>query len=683
MATPSLSEVIPAVSPGSEPARQTGHFPLVALIALITIWAFVPVLQNGFVNWDDKALVSNAGYRGFGWGEIKWMFAAFHFGQYQPLTWMTFGLDHVLWWADPFGHHWTNLLLHLGNTLLFYYVGLALLSYLRAGNPSTDSTGSRATAGIAALTFAIHPLRVESVAWASARGDLIAATFFLLSILGYLKSNAPAGLHRNPVRWTMISMSAFLLSLLAGPSGLFLPIILLVLDGYRSAGTGEMQSHLASEAGRILRKMIPYFALSLLWIVVTFAARNSPMVKGTLYQDEFFIWALHHLAAPSFYLWKTILPFALSPVYELSGGSLAAHVAASAIICVGIATLRKRWPALALAWVCYLLLELPVLRGEFSEQQVLADRYSYLATLPLTLLIGVAVEQCCLSGVARRWRKGSLSLVSGVALFLWVGMGVLSRQQVRVWKDSETLWKHAIAVAPSSVAYFNLATLEEAQGKHEEAIAGYQHVVATDPRRWDAHEKAAQLLQERGNIAAAIGHYRSVVEINPSALDARENLASLLVIAGDYEWKSLGVLRRAQDEREKLATAEQDKIGEAVQHFRKLLEFAPQRNHVRTKLGAVLAVAGHTNEAAEILRAAVKADPDDGIAMMRLGQVLAAQGKLGEAVPYFREAARLRPQDAQAHQNLGRGLVELGMKDEATKHLEEALRILRSSPATR
>ncbi len=177
------------------------------------MWAFVPVLQNGLVNWDESALVSNVSYRGLGWTEVKWMFAAFHFGQYQPLTWMTFGLDHVLWWADPFGHHWTNLLLHLGNTLLFYYVGLALLSYLRAGNSSTDSTGSRATAGIAALTFAIHPLRAESVAWASARGDLIAATFFLLSILGYLKSNAPAGLHRNPVRWTMISMSAFLLSL--------------------------------------------------------------------------------------------------------------------------------------------------------------------------------------------------------------------------------------------------------------------------------------------------------------------------------------------------------------------------------------------------------------------------------------------------------------------------------------
>jgi len=301
----------------------------------------------------------------------------------------------------------------------------------------------------------------------------------------------------------------------------------------------------------------------------------------------------------------------------------------------------------------------------------------------LTLLIGVAVEQCCLSSVARRWGKWSLSLVSGVGLFLLVGMGVLSRQLVRVWHDSETLWKHAIAVNPSSVAYFNLATVAEAHGKHEDAIAGYKHVVATDPRRWDAHEKAAQLLQERGNIAAAIGHYRSVVEINPSALDARENLADLLLIAGHHEWKSLGVLRRAQDEREKLATAEQGKIGEAVQHFRKLLEFAPQRNHVRAKLGAILAVAGHVNEAAEILSVAVKTDPDDFIATMRLGQVLAAQGKLGEAVPYFRKAVRLRPQDAEAHQNLGHGLLELGMKDEATKHLEEALRILRSSPAAR
>jgi tetratricopeptide (TPR) repeat protein len=376
-----------------------------------------------------------------------------------------------------------------------------------------------------------------------------------------------------------------------------------------------------------------------------------------MYREGYFMWTLQHLAAPAFYLWKAILPIGLSPAYELTGWSVAVYAVAAVVICAGVMTVRDRWPALVSVWLCYLVLLLPLFRGEFPADQVLADRYIYLAGLPWALLIGVIVNHFWLGGPDLR--LGAHPLLWGTALIVvaFTTLGVLTWSQAHAWRDSETLWRHAVAVNPSSRAHFNLASLSETQGKYEDAIAANRRVVEIDPQRWDAHERAARLLQKQGKIAEAVEHYRVVVRLNPNAIAARENLAAGLVNQGA--------------------------VGEAVQHFRKALELAPEHNETRVKLGTVLAVGGRLDEAAEIFTAAAKADPNDGRILLQLGRVLAAQGKLNEALHYFGEATRLRPEDAEAHESLGRGLFELGKKDEAAKHLREALRILRSSPAAR
>lgn len=570
---------------------------------------------------------------------------------------MTLGLDHVLWWADPFGHHLTNLSLHAVNAVLVYHIGLELFSYWSSNSRSLDARWFRVAAGIAALGFALHPLRVESVAWASARGEMVAAAFFLLSLFGYLKANAPVSVRRNPGPWTILSTCAFLLSLLAGPSGLVLPIVLLVIGSYPLRLPAGRCNVLRSEAGRLRWEIAPYLLLSVAFVVLNIAARHYEPIAQPTYRESFFTWTLHQLAAPAFYLWKAILPIGLSPAYELTGWSVAVYVAAGAVICAGVVSVRDRWPALESAWLCYLVLLLPIFRSGFPTEQILADRYTYLAGLPWGLLIGVAFNHFRHDGPGRRF--GTQPLLWGVGLIIvaFTMLGVLSWSQARVWRDSETLWRHAVTVNPGSRAHFNLASLSEAQGKYEDAIASNRRVVEIDPQRWDAHERAARLLQKQGKIAEAVEHYRVVVGLNPNAIDARENLAAGLVNQGE--------------------------VGEAIQQFRKLLELAPERNGTRVKLGTILAVEGRLDAAAEILTAAAKADPEDGRILLQLGQVLAAQGTLNEAVHYFREATRLRPEDAEAHENLSRGLLELGKKDEAAKHMREALRILRSSPAAR
>src|SRR4029077_12245536 len=141
------------------------------LVALITFVAFSPALRNGFVNWDDlETLVENQNFRGFSWSHLLWMFTTFYQGHYQPLSWITFSLDYLLWGMEPFGYHLTNLLLHSANAVLFYFVSRRLLTIAA---PVSSAVLTNLAAGFSALIFAIHPLRVESVAWATERRDVL------------------------------------------------------------------------------------------------------------------------------------------------------------------------------------------------------------------------------------------------------------------------------------------------------------------------------------------------------------------------------------------------------------------------------------------------------------------------------------------------------------------------------
>src|SRR5712691_8327827 len=160
---------------------------LPVLIALVTVVPFLPTLDNQFVNWDDDDnLVENPQYRGLGWTHFRWMWTTSHIGHYAPLTWMTFGLDYLLWGMNPVGYHLTNLLLHAANAVGFFFVAHRLLT-LALPRPSERGHALTVSAGVAALVFAIHPLRVESVAWVTERRDVLSALFYLSAILGYLR----------------------------------------------------------------------------------------------------------------------------------------------------------------------------------------------------------------------------------------------------------------------------------------------------------------------------------------------------------------------------------------------------------------------------------------------------------------------------------------------------------------
>ena len=167
-------------------AARLASYLIPGLVAVITFIVFSPALRNGFVNWDDlETLVENQNFRGFTWSHLRWMFTTFHLGHYQPLSWLTFSLDYLLWGMDAFGYHLTNILLHSANAVLFYFVTLRLLEI---ATPISSAVVLMLAAGFSALVFAIHPLRVESVAWATERRDVLSGFFLLLAVLSYLKA---------------------------------------------------------------------------------------------------------------------------------------------------------------------------------------------------------------------------------------------------------------------------------------------------------------------------------------------------------------------------------------------------------------------------------------------------------------------------------------------------------------
>jgi protein O-mannosyl-transferase len=642
----------------SEQARGArGRHVLPALIVLITFFTFLPVLKNGFVDLDNRTLTENLHYRGLGWGELQWMFGDFQFAQYQPLTWLTLALDYSIWWSDPFGYHWTNLVFHISNAVLFYYIALRLIVIASPSAALSGEMPRRMSAGFATVIAALHPLRVEAVAWASARAEVLAGVFFLSSIYCYLRARGSAETSRFSTRWMALSVLAYACSLLAGPGGIMLPVVLLALDNYPLQRLAKLSSGSLPEARRVYLEKAPYLLLAVAFCVTALIARNHPSAVQASGGNDLVNWMLNQLAAPGFYLWKAVLPIGLTPAYEPSAYFLGLAALTGAVICVAVIAWRRRWPSVSTAWVCYLVLLLSVFRAQFPAPQTLADRHTYLALLPLALLVSLAAVTCWKVYNTSRLGQWAPFVAGGLATILVLSLSVLTWEQSRMWQDAESLWKNAVAASPTNRAYFNLASLSEAQGKYEDAIALYQKAAALGPEGWDAHEKAASLLQQRGKIAEAIEHYRIVVQLNPNAVDARDNLAAGLVNQG--------------------------KIGEAVQHLRKLLELAPERNETRLKLGIILALEGRIVEAAQILMQAAAIDPNDSKILLRLGQVLAAQGQFSEAVRYFRQAVRLRSDDAEAHESLGKALLEVGQKEEATRHLQDAVRILRSSPAPR
>src|SRR6059036_3300894 len=232
---------------------------------------FLPTLQNQFVSWDDdKNFLENPHYRGLSWTHLHWMWTT-HLGHYIPLTWMTLGLDYLLWGMNPVGYHLTSLLLHAANAVVFFFVVRRLLAQALS-SPSERGYALAVSAGVAALVFAIHPLRVESVAWVTERRDVLSGLFYLLTILIYLRACEREERGRG---WYWLSVAVFGCALLSKSMVLNLPVVLLILDVYPLRRLGGFVGWWSEPARRIYVEKIPFVLLAAAASAIAVMAQSS------------------------------------------------------------------------------------------------------------------------------------------------------------------------------------------------------------------------------------------------------------------------------------------------------------------------------------------------------------------------------------------------------------------------
>jgi protein O-mannosyl-transferase len=523
-----MSAIPGELAPASVTGRVAGcaleaipWLPVAAVIAL-TLVAFLPVLDNGFIpNWDDGLnFLDNSHYRGLGPAQLRWMFTTFHAGHYIPLTWLSLGLDYLFWGLHPAGYHLTSLLLHAATALCFYFLALRLL--LLALPPAPTPAALRWGAAVAALLFAVHPLRVESVAWATERRDVLSGFFYVLALLCYLKAVERPPAARPSPRWYGLTLACFAAALLSKSIAVTLPVTLLVLDVYPLGRLGGPAGW--SAPGPWLEKL-PFFALSAAAATVAFLALLPLGNARSVADMGLAIRAFLSVYGLAFYLFKTVLPLDLSPLYPLSVTITWWHfgvVAGTALVAV---LMRRHWPAFTAVCLVYAITLAPVLGFFHNGPQAVADRYSYLACLGWALLLGAAA--------APTW--AGTRVVRTVLCAAIVALAVLTWQQATVWRSAVTLWSHAASLGSGGrAAHANLAEALEAEGRPGEAIPHYLEALRRSAKKAPWHVRLGRLYARAGDDSAAVRHFGEALAEEPGlpeACDAVRDFATRSVPA--------------------------------------------------------------------------------------------------------------------------------------------------------
>ena len=601
------------------------------LIALATLIVFSGALHNGFVNWDDdKNFLTNPYWRGLGWAQLRWVFDfKTSVGHYQPLNRLAVCLGYVLWGMNPAGYHLFNLVLHALNAVLFYFISLRLLRLGFHDLNKTDDAAFSLASAFAALLFAIHPLRVEAVAWVS-DADALCGVFYLAAILFYLRrSLVAAGL-------------CYLLALSAKPMCLTMPVVLLILDVYPLRRLpAAPQQWLEPRNRPVWLEKIPFLALVFVASALDLASKHQ---LGLMPSHSVVFRIEQSFFGLAFYLAKTLAPVRLVPLYEIPADpnislpTVVLSVGVVLALSVALIRWRRHWPAGLASWAYYIATLVPLLGIISFGPQLVADRYSYLACLPWPILAASGFSWAWQR--ANTWSRTSLCLGAGLAL---AGLSGLTWRQVRLWHDSETLWEYTIGVRPqTSLAHNNLGATLAGQGNLEEAVTHYREALRIKPDYAEAHSNWAAALAGQGRVEEATAHYREALWLKPNFPEAHSNWG--VVLAG------------------------QGRVEEAIAHYREALRLKPDYAEAHNNWGIVLAGQGRVEEAIAHYREALQLKPNLSEAHNNWGVVLAGQGRVEEAIAHYREALRLKPDYVEAHNNLGMALAREGK-------LEEALRI--------
>jgi protein O-mannosyl-transferase len=589
-------------------------------LVLLTLLVYLPVLTHGFVNFDDGLYVTSNRHvqAGLTWEGFLWAWQANVASNWHPLTILSHMLDCELYGLNAHGHHLTNLLFHLANVWLLFEV-------LRR------MTGRMGASALVAALFAIHPTHVESVAWVAERKDVLSGFFFLLTLGAYHRWVR----ERIPRNYLLVVL-LFACGLLSKPMLVTLPCVLLLLDVWPL-------DRLKAGLRPLLVEKIPLFVLAAASSAVTVYAQEGSL--ATLEAVSVGRRLGNALVSYALYLGKTFWPAKLAVFYPLPLSIPLWKALAAGALLLGITVLAvwrlRRQPYLAVGWLWFLGMLVPVIGLIQVGRQAMADRYTYLPSIGLFLAVVWGLAE--LSSRVRVPRPA----LAGAALILVAALSVAAHAQVETWKDSLTLFRHALTVTEGNyLAHLNVAVALSQKNQEAEALHHFNEVLRLQPNLADAHAALATGLRRWGRPAEALPHARRAVQLKPERSRFRHTLAIILEDLGRKD--------------------------EAIVQLRKAVELSPRLADAQYGLGALLQEKGRTDEALEHYQAALKANPNLADLYAPTATLSAQKGDLAEAVRLYEEALRREPK-ASVHFNLAITLERLGRREEARRQYEAAL----------
>lgn len=634
------------------------------LLIVVTLACFLPVVRCGFINYDDPDYFSDNPHvqSGLTPGSMAWAFHTDQLASRYPLTWLSFMLDVDVFGKGPAGPHFTNLLLHVANAVLLFLLLRGL-------------TGAHWRSLLVAALFALHPLHVEPVAWISERKGVLSTFFELLALIFFVryvrqqgaKSKQQGASFSSILLPYFLSVFFFGCGLMAKPVVVTLPFVLLLLDywplqrvptfGFQVSGPSSEQltssSPPASTLGprflwRLIWEKTPFLVLSVISCLVTFLVHRK--VGAVVAMSEHSVGARIENALVSYarYLGKTIWPMNLAIPYPLPKHWPWEQVVVSAIVVVGLCVafiwLGRRRPYLWVGWFWFLGTLVPVIGLVRWGDQAMADRFSYVPLIGLFIvLVWVAAEVCA------RWNVPTRTMELAAVLVL-TACCARTLDQLRHWKNSETLFRHSLAVTENNyIACFSLGSALDDARRTDEALPLFFKAVKIAPRDPEGQYNLGTVLMKEGRLDEAAAHLAAALTNNPNFSRAHINLGNVLFRQG--------------------------RMDEAAAHYYTAVALSPDDARAHYNLGTFLLAQSKTDEAVKHLSEAVRLQPDNGEIHANLAVALMRQGRAGEAITHFSEAVRFNPDNAETHFNLGLALLEQNRSAEAATHFSEALRL--------
>ena len=597
--------------------REKQRLVLCLALFAVTLAFYNPIVHDGFVLLDDVPyILSNPPVRaGLTWDTVKWSFTTFHAGYWHPLTWLSHALDCQLFGLNPAGHHYVSLLFHAANAVLLF----SLL---------VEATGLTWPSLLAAALFALHPVNVESVAWAAERKNVLSMFFFLLAMLAYGRYARRGGLGRYPLVALL-----FVLGLMAKPQIITLPCVLLLWDYWplqrmfaKPADAHSANSVPPRSLTFLLAEKIPLFAIVLVGSIITVKAQRFADAVRTL--SEFSLRARLENALVSYghYLADLVWPRHLAPLYPHPGNSLPVwQVAVSAVVLAGLTAIALKWRErryLAMGWLWFVGVLVPMIGIVQVGEQARADRFVYVPMIGLAISLVWAVWEIAEEkGIAKWW----IAVPAGVIV---VVLGGLTYRQLTYWKDGETLWRYTLAVTDRNyMAHDNLAMLLDKQGRVQEAIPEFKAAEAL--HRYPPPQVLSMgiYLQRHGHVPDALDMYQKVL-----SRSADPQLRATT-------WSQIGS-----------ANAQIKEYDLAKLSFENALQLNPRDAAALVGDGLLAERKGYPGQAVVQLDRALNVEPSD-VGFVLLAHALRRDGRVQAAEEAEERARKISPDLSQAMEN--------------------------------